>query len=380
MNSSLIYLDYAAATPLDPRVKQVMEPYYSDIYFNPSASYSKAVEAKRALNKYRSNIAQIIGAKTSEVIFCSGGSEANNLAIKGVMSSYSDSNIVVSSIEHDSVLKTSKRYSTKLCPVDPNGIIDLAKLSALIDDDTVIVSIMYVNNEIGSIEPISKISKIIASIRRDRLLRNIQKPIYLHTDACQATNYLDIHTSRLGVDLMTINSGKIYGPKQAGILFVKAGVKIQPLIDGGGQEHGFRSGTENLAAIAGINEAIKIAQENRKEEANRLEILKKEFIESLLNINPNININGSIKHRIANNVHFSIPNKDNEAILFKLDSNGIMAAAGSACSASSQEPSHVLKAIGISDELTRSSIRMTFGRKTTKDQLDKTLNLLSNII
>jgi cysteine desulfurase len=378
-NNPVIYLDYAAATPLDERVESAMKPFYRDLFYNPSANYSLGLETKKTLNAARSKVAIIIGAKSSEVVFTAGGTEANNLAIKGIMANHPKGNILVSAIEHDSVLNPSKNYDYRTINVDNAGTIDIANMISKIDDNTVLVSVMYVNNEIGTIQPIAKVAKAIADIKTNRLEKGSTTPLYLHTDACQASNYLDIHSSRLGVDLMTLNGGKIYGPKQSGVLFIKAGISLSPLIEGGGQEHGLRSGTESISGAAGFAEALDIAQAMRKEESKRLSLLRDYFYDELLRVNPKIILNGSVKNKIANNVHFTIPGADNEEVLFKLDQQGILAAAGSACSASSLEPSHVLGAIGMSDELARSSVRITLGRQSTKKDIDTTILALELI-
>ncbi|HEY4964099.1 MAG TPA: cysteine desulfurase family protein [Candidatus Saccharimonadales bacterium] len=379
-SKSVVYLDYAAATPLDERVEAAMKPFYRDLFYNPSANYSRAIETKQALSSARAKVANIIGAKPSEIIFTAGGTEANNLAIKGLLTRFPDGNILLSAIEHDSVINPANSFHHKSIKVDHTGIIDTNDLLSKIDDKTILVSVMYVNNEIGTIQPIAKIAKVVAEIRIKRLEEGITTPILLHTDACQASNYLDLHISRLGVDMMTINGGKVYGPKQSGVLFIKAGTILKPLIDGGGQEHGLRSGTESLVNAAGFAVALEIAQKMRKDESKRLTELRDYFYQELQRISPEPIINGNVKHKIANNVHFSIPGQDNEALLFKLDQQNILAAAGSACSASSLEPSHVLGAIGLSDELARSSIRMTLGRGTNKRQLRETIKVLSQII
>jgi cysteine desulfurase len=378
-NDTLIYLDYAAATPLDERVEEAMKPYYRDLFYNPSATYTKALETKKALTNARLKVAGILGAKPSEIIFTAGGTEANNLALKGLLSKHPKGNIVLSAIEHDSVIIPANNFDSRIVKVDQTGIIDIKDLITKIDDQTVLVSIMYVNNEIGTIQPIAKIAKVISEIRINRLEKGINTPIYFHTDACQASNYLDIHISRLGIDMMTLNGGKIYGPKQSGILFVKAGTRLNSIIDGGGQEHGLRSGTESVATANGFALALEIAQSSRNEESKRLSVIRDYFYAELKSLSSEIFINGSYKHKVANNVHFTIPGTDNEAVLFSLDKQNILAAAGSACSASSLEPSHVLGAIGMSDDLSRSSIRITLGRQTTKQQVDMAVKVLKKV-
>lgn len=376
-NKSIIYLDYAAATPLDSRVLKAMEPYFTDQFYNPSATYNEARKVRKAIDVARSKVAHYLGAKSSEVIFTAGGSEANNLAIHGIMRQFPDANIVVSGIEHESILAAARRYDCREVAMNPDGTIDLVDLEKKIDDKTVLVSIMYANNEIGTIQPLRDISVIIANKRSARYtLHPHPLPLYLHTDACQAANYLDLNVARLSVDLLTLNGGKIYGPKQSGALFVKGGVEIQPLVDGGGQERGLRNGTENVAGIIGFSTALDIAQTMRRQETKRLQAIQQDFIKLITQAIPAVVANGSLKRRLPNNVHLTFPGKDNERLLIQMDEAGIIAAAGSACSASNEEPSHVLKSIGLSDQDAQASIRFTLGRQTTIEMIRRTIELL----
>jgi cysteine desulfurase len=370
----IIYLDYAAATPVEPAVLKAMEPYFADNFYNPSATYGPARYVQKALLAARSQVAHWLGARSSEIIFTAGGTEANNLAIHGVMRQFPKGNIVVSGIEHESVLAPAQAYDCRVVSVKPDGRLDLDDLRKKIDANTVLVSVMYANNEIGTIQPIREVAKIIAAKRQERGPKG--RPLYLHTDACQAANYLDLHVARLGVDLMTINGGKIYGPKQSGALYVKAGVTLMSLIQGGGQERGLRSGTENVAAAIGLATALELAQSGRREEAVRLQALQKLFFESLEREIPRAVINGSRKYRLPNNVHLTILGHDNERLLIQLDEAGILAAAGSACSASRETPSHVLRALGLSDADARASLRFTMGRDTTKAMIERCAQVL----
>jgi cysteine desulfurase len=378
MDKANIYLDYAAATPLDESVKQAMLPFWQDQFFNPSASYSPAIKVRQAINHARQQVAYWLGAKPTEIIFTAGASEANNLAVAGIMSQYPKANIVISSIEHESVLSPASLYDCRLIKVLEDGRLDLNDLRQKIDNQTVLVSVMQANNEIGTIEPLKQVAEIIESIRRQRGSSGL--PLYLHSDSTQAANYLDLHVARLGVDLMTLNGGKIYGPKQSGLLYLKSSVKLQPLIMGGGQERNLRSGTENVPAIIGFATALDKAQSLRHEEAKRTLQLRDDFISDLTRAIPGITINGSIKQRLPNNIHVSLPNIDNERLLIQLDAHGILAAAGSACSASSNQPSHVLKAIGKSDLEARSSIRFSLGRKTMSSELKHVTQVMAKLI
>jgi cysteine desulfurase len=375
MSKMPIYLDYAAATPLDQMVQKAMQPYFRAAFFNPSANYASAKQVRMALESARTKLAYNLGAKSSEIIFTAGGTEANNLAIHGIMSHFPEANIVVSSLEHESVLMPARQYDHKEVRVLSDGRLDIADLEKKIDENTVLVSVMQANNEIGTIEPIREISQIISRLRKSRT----KLPLYFHTDAAQAANYLDLHVSSLGVDLMTVNGGKIYGPKQIGALYVKAGILLEPQILGGGQERGLRSGTENVAGAIGLATALEIAQNIRQEESIRLKKLQQNFIELLKAELPSAIVNGSLKHRLPNNIHFSLPGHDNERMLIELDEAGIMAAAGSACSASSEEPSHVLRAVGLSTELAQASLRFTMGRQTTDAMINYTILQLKKL-
>jgi cysteine desulfurase len=377
MQRAAIYLDYAAATPVDKRVVAAMLPYFSEKFFNPSAMYSQAADVAKDMAAARANVAHWLGARPSEVIFTAGGSEANNLAIQGVMRRYPGANVVVSAVEHESVLAPASLFSCKIAPVDRGGIVNVAKLAERIDDKTVLVSIMYANNEVGTIQPIREIAQMISAKRAQR---SGKLPLYFHTDAAQAANYLDLHMSRRGVDMLTLNGGKIYGPKQSGALVVRGGVDLQPIIIGGGQERGQRSGTENVAAVIGFTKALELAQQSRHEETHRLQTLQQYFFDHIEQALPQAVINGSRKKRLPNNVHLTIPGADNERLLIQLDEAGIMAAAGSACSASSETSSHVLLAMGLSDQSARSSLRFTMGRATTRRDIDRTVAALKNFI
>jgi cysteine desulfurase len=374
-----IYLDYAAATPLDDRVMKAMAPYFSDVFYNPSAIYEGARVAKNALNEARSDVAKLIGAKPSEIIFTAGGTESANLAIHGVMQTFPAGNLLLSSIEHDAVMKPAKKYNHVVIPVDNFGRVSVSEIEKLCSKDTVLISVMIANNEIGTVQPIKDIANSVQKIRQSRKANQNKLPLYLHVDACQGPLYLDLNVARLGVDLMTLNGGKIYGPKQSGILYIRAGVTISPLIEGGGQEFGYRSGTENVAFAVGFAKALQLADKNRHNRAKNMTELRDYFINELEN-NFSAEITGHRTHRLANNVHVVLPNIDNERVLFALDDMGVDAAAGSACSASSDVSSHVLLAIGKTDAQAKSSLRFSMGKSTTKENLDKTLQLLAKAI
>jgi len=376
MAAQLIYLDHAAATPVDERVLTAMQPFFREQFYNPSATYLPAQHVAQQLKEARGKVAHWLGATSPEIIFTAGGTEANNLAIHGVMQQYPEGNIVVSAIEHESVLAPAHQYDCREVAVLPDGTIDLAALEQAIDDKTVLVSIMYANNEIGTIQPLGEIANVL---KKKRAQRN-DLPLYFHTDACQAANYLDLHVSRLGVDLLTLNGGKIYGPKASGVLYVSSRVQLKPLIRGGGQERNLRSGTENVASSIGLATALEFVQSGRHEEAKRLQSLQQEFIKLVEQQLPNAILNGSRNKRLPNNVHLTFPGQDNERLLIQLEQDGILAAAGSACSASNEEPSHVLRAIGLSDTDAQASLRFSLGQGTAASDVEQTVSTLANLL
>ncbi len=375
-----IYLDYAAATPLDLKVLAAMRPYFNNKFYNPSATYEMARLTRKAIDTARSQTAVILGVRPMEIIFTAGGTESNNLAIHGLMRRYPGKKVIVSSIEHESVLAPAHSYNCVEAAVSQNGIIDLIAFQKLIDSETVLISVMYANNEVGTIQPIQELAAIIRQILADRKRAGNSLPLYFHSDATQAANYLDLHVSRLGLDLMTLNGGKIYGPKQSGLLWLRQGIELEPLLQGGGQERNIRSGTENVPNIVGFSAALEIAQTTKTAEAARLRQLQQLFFKLLSEVIPNGRINGSPIKRLPNNVHITIPGQDNERLLIGLDEAGIMAAAGSACSASQEIPSHILKAMGLSDADARSSLRFTLGRGTTEQAIRYTVDTLARLI
>jgi cysteine desulfurase len=380
MSDISIYLDYAAATPMAPEVVAAMQPFLHDQFYNPSASYQAARQIRQALETARIQVAHWLGARPSEVVFTAGGTEANNLAIHGVMRRYPQANVVVSAIEHDAVLGPARHYDCRQAVVTADGQLDLGALQVLVDDQTVLISVMYANNEIGTIQPLRNVARFVEGVRRSRLANGNQLPLYLHTDACQVSNYLDLHVARLGVDLLTINGGKIYGPKQSGALYLKGGLELTPLIDGGGQERGLRSGTENVAQAVGLATALDLVQTMRHDESYRLQSLQQLFMRQLATEIPTAVVNGSLKHRLPNNIHITLPGYDNERLLIQLDQAGIMAAAGSACSASNDEPSHVLRAIGLSDADAQSSLRFSMGQATKESDIRTLITTLSHLL
>lgn len=375
----MIYLDHAAATPVGGEVLAAMQPYFSDVFYNPSATYLPARQAREDLEAARARVAHWLGVRPTEVIFTAGGTEGNNLAIAGVMARFPNCSVTVSGIEHESVLAPAQQFNCSVALTTEQGRVDVDSLRQNITDATVLVSVMYANNEVGTIQPLRQIGDMLKTIRAQRRAEGNTTPLYLHTDACQAANYLDLHVSRLGVDMMTLNGGKIYGPKQSGVLYIASHVQLQPLILGGGQERGLRSGTENVAGCVGFAAALDQAQHMRHNEVKRLNEVKNSAIHLLSAKIPGAIVNGSLEHRLPNNLHVTLPGFDNERVLVQLEQHGILAAAGSACSASNDEPSHVLRAMGLSDENAQSSLRFTFGRATTLADVEKLVQVLTDI-
>jgi cysteine desulfurase len=369
-------LDYAAATHMDSAVLEAMQPYFTANFYNPSATYLAGRSARQALEAARHQVAQLIGARASEVVFTAGATEANNLAIQGLMRNYPEGDILISAIEHESVLAPTREFKHQEIPVSQQGIVDLAKLEKMIGDKTVLVSVMLVNNELGTIQPLREIAEILNKLSISRQNKGNKFPLYLHTDAAQAPNYLDIHVSRLGVDFMSLNGSKIYGPKQSGTLYVKAAARLRPLISGGGQEFGLRSGTENMAGIAGFAKALEIADTRRRDEVNKIAKLRQSFEELLQKTGLQIVINGANNRRAPHISSVSFAGVDNERLMMELDERGIQCAVGSACSASRKEASHVLSAIGLGEAATHSTLRFSFGRQTTNDDIQKAVHEL----
>src|SRR3989338_3413302 len=372
-----IYLDNAAATPIDKAVKDEMFEFSNFFYGNPSSFNEKGREARDRIEKARAFVAKFIGARPDEVIFTSSGSEANNLAILGSLGSDQPGEAVVMSIEHPSVLEAYKvlrdrGWKISHIKVDENGLISLEDLESKLSARVKSVSVMYANNEIGTIEPIKKISKVISNFRNKKIF-----PL-LHVDACQATEYLGMNVNNLGVDLMTFNGSKIYGPRGIGVLYARRGVKINPQIVGGDQEGGRRAGTENAPAIVGMAKALSLID---RKEGERLSRLRDYFIENIQKVIPGIKINGALgKNRLPNNINISISGLSSEILLLELDKYGIYAGSGSACTARSVEPSHVLRAIGNESKYLEGALRFSLGRGTNKNDLNYVFKILPQIV
>lgn len=373
-------MDYAGATPVSGRVLSAMAPYWQNKFHNPSAIYLSAKSAKKEIEDFRFLVAKIIGVKPAEIIFTAGATEANNLAIHGVMAGYPGAEILTSSIEHDSVLAPAGHYNHRTIPVKSDGIIDLDKLHSLLNDKTILISVMLISNELGTIQPLREVAKAIDTVRDKRRNKGINLPLYLHCDAAQAPGILQINIARLGVDLLSLNGGKIYGPKQSGILYRRGNIELQPLMTGGGQEFGLRPGTENLAAIAGFSVALEETQSKIRTEKLRLEAVRNLFIDGIIKEFPEARINGSNKLQSPHILSVTFAGVDNERLVMELDEAGIECSSGSACSAGSDKPSHTLEAIGLNAAEARSTLRFSFGRHTTLDDIQQTLKVLRRLI
>lgn len=381
----LIYLDYAAATPLDPSVAVLVKVTQEKNYGNASSIYELGMQAKFEIEGARKSIADIISAREGEIVFTAGGTESINLALFGVVrnaiaSGLKKPHLIVSSIEHHAVLESAKALKAEgvelsILKTDRFGFVNPKELAKAIKQNTILVSVIYANNEIGTIEPIAQLAKVIRKANLNRKHR-----ILLHTDACQAAGTQDLNVNKLGVDLMTLNASKIYGPKQIGLLYVRGGVQLKPLIYGGGQERGLRSGTENTAGIVGFAKALEISEKLKKSENKRLVLLQKYLIKEIKKSIPEAILNGPEILRLPNNVNFSFKGVDGEALLLYLDAQGFAVSTGSACASTSLDPSHVLLAIGLSKADAKASVRISLGRTTKKQDLDSLLKVLPGLV
>lgn len=389
-----IYFDYASATPLDPRALLAMQPFFSETFGNPSAIHSEGTAARAALEDARAVLATAFHARPEEVVFTSNGTESNNLAVLGIVRKCEESNVpvsrmhfITSAIEHPSVrdvfaMLEERGASVSYISVTRDGVIDVAALEKALRPETVLVSVMLVNSEIGTIQPIAAIAQAIKTFRRriSKSVDDIQSKTpdipLLHTDASQAALFMELDVAILGVDMMTIDAQKIYGPKGAGALYVRRGTPITPLLLGGKQEHGLRAGTQNVPAIVGFAEALRIAEAEREGEAVRLTALREYCVEELLRRIPNVTVNGSRTARIPNNINISIQGISSELMLLRLDSLGIACAARSACLGGGAEGSYVVAAIDGSRA--DSALRFTLGRDSTKEKIDRLVTVLAS--
>ncbi len=386
MTTRSVYMDHAATTPLDPRVLEAMLPYMKEEYGNPSALYERGRVAKDAVADARETVAKLLNAHADEIVFTASGTESDNLAILGVARAHEarGKHVITSAIEHHAVLGCVEQlakegWRTTMLPVDEFGRVKPADLAAAIAEDTTLISLMLANNEIGTILPIRDCAKVIRDWKKAHGRGPLDAP-FLHTDACQAAGALAIDVMKHGVDLLTINGGKIYGPKGVGALFVRRGIALRPIIYGGGQEKRLRSGTENVAGIVGLATAFQIVQSERETESARLAVLRDRLIAGIQTRIPKVVLNGHPTERLPNNVNVSILDVEGEALLLYLDAVGISAATGSACDSASLDPSHVILAIGRPYEFAHASISFTLGRATTEADVDYVLEQLPPIV
>lgn len=371
-----VYMDYAATTYVKPEVLEEMLPYFTNKFGNPSSFYGISRETKMAVDKARGQVAKALNADMSEIYFTGGGSEADNWAIKGVCSAYKNkgNHIITTKVEHHAVLHTcqyleKQGFEVTYLDVDEEGFVRLEDLKNAITDKTILVSIMFANNEIGTIEPVKEIGKICR-----------ERKILFHTDAVQAVGNVEIDVKDMNIDLLSLAGHKIYGPKGIGALYVRKGVRIHNLIHGGGQERNRRAGTENIAGIVGLGKAIELATENLEEHAKKMTVLRDELIEGLLKI-PYTRLNGPRgDKRLPGNVNVSFEFIEGESILLSLDFEGVCASSGSACTSGSLDPSHVLLAIGLPHEKAHGSLRLTLGDGSTQEDVDYVLEVVPPII
>ncbi|MEK6969297.1 MAG: cysteine desulfurase family protein [Nanoarchaeota archaeon] len=383
-NTQEIYLDHAATTYVREEVKAAMDRYFCEEFGNPGSFHTLGLKAKEAVAEARNTVKQLINAnKPEEIIFTGSGTESINLAIQGIARANKTlgKHIITSKIEHEAVLETCKYlqqhegFEITYLDVDKYGVISPEELKKAIRNDTILISIMYANNEIGTIQSIIELVKIAKEISQKQ-----EHPLIFHTDACQAGGVLDIDVNKLGVDLMTINSSKIYGPKGVGMLYVKSGTKIHPLIHGGGQENRLRSGTENVAGIVGFATALELAQAEKEQENKRLTELRNKLIKTLTEKIPKTFLNGHPTERLPNNVNITFLDVEGESMMLYLNEYGVCASTGSACTSYSLDPSHVILALGLPYEAAHGTLRFTLGKRTTEEDIDKILQVLPGIV
>lgn len=377
-----IYLDYAAATPVDARVFSTMQPYFTEKFYNPSASYLPAKHIREEYEARKAVLANSIGAKSPDLVITAGATESINLAFT-VLRNYQIAHCLILETEHAAVRESAKNLSSDYdeIKVDRSGLIDLGDLKSKIKDNTVLVSVALANNELGTIQPLSDISRILQEVRDQRLKTKNLTPIYLHSDASQAMNLIDLSVARLGVDLLTINAAKVYGPKGIGALYVARGIKLSPITFGGGQEMGLRSGTENVPNLVGFSVASELAKKHLTSSRKHYQALAKTFreiIEQKSKITPLWL--GNPKHQLANFIPVCFDGLDAERLIFKLEDRGIYVSTGAACAASKGQKSHVLSAIGLSDSEIAGSLRITLGKDTILDDIKTAANNLAEVV
>lgn len=372
-----VYLDHSATTPVDPEVASLMMTYYTEKYGNPSSIHSFGQEVRNAVEEARHQVAALIGAKPEEITFTSGGTEADNMAILGVADAYRKKgrHIITSAVEHHAVLDTCEYlakngFELTILPVNAEGIVSVEDLAQAIRPDTILISIMHANNEVGAIQPIADIGKLA-----------MEHKVLFHVDAVQSLGKIPVHVKEMNVDLMTVSSHKIYGPKGVGALYIRKGIRLAPLFHGGGQEKKRRSGTENAPGIIGFGKACELAGQRMAAEAAELKVLRDKLLQGILDQIDYVKVNGPLgDSRLPNNVNVSIRFVEGESLLLSLDMLGIAASSGSACTSGSLDPSHVLLAMGMPHEIAHGSLRFSLGRQNTEEDIDYVLEQLPKIV
>ena len=361
-----IYMDHSATTPVAPEVLEAMLPYFSEKFGNASSLHSFGLEAKEALEESREKVAGLLGAKPEEIIFTSGGTESDNLALKGIArkNQKSGKHIITTRVEHPAILECCRRlekegFEVTYLPVTNEGLVEIATLESAIRSDTILISVMHANNEVGTIQPLEEIGRLAA-----------EKDIYLHTDAVQSVGKIPTDVNKLGVDLLSLSAHKLYGPKGVGALYIRKGTRLESIIQGGGHERGLRSGTENIAGIVGLARAAELGRETMSTETERLTRLRDRLAELVLLKVKESWINGTMKMRLPGNLNFGFKYVEGESLLLFLDSIGINVSTGSACSSHKLEPSHVLLSLGLKPEECHGSLRITLGRSNTMEEVD----------
>lgn len=364
-------MDHAAATPLDERVLSVMLPYFSDKFMNPSSPYAPALMVRREYDAAKQTLAQSIGAKADEIVMTAGATESINLAFGSI-----GGHAITANIEHHAVLAAAQSHEHTIVQSDARGLVGADAISAAIRPDTRLVSIALANNELGTVQPLRDIAAVVRKERERRLANGDTTPIYLHSDASQGAGQLDVHVARLGVDLLTLNAGKVYGPKQVGLLWAASYVRLSPQIVGGGQERGLRSGTENVAGTVGFAKAMELAERHRKSESERLVSLRDAMQKKLTQAFDWAVVSGHEKRRLPSHLHISFPGIDAERLIFALETRGVLVATGSACAANKGTRSHVLTAIGLAPEVADGSLRITLGKLSNEANIMRAADII----
>jgi cysteine desulfurase len=371
-----IYLDHAATTPTNPDVVKAMLPYFTDAFGNPSSIYSYGQEAKGAVEEARTKVAGLIGARSDEIIFTSGGTEADNYALKGIAyaNEHKGNHIITTRIEHHAVMEVCKflegrGFKVTYLPVDGHGLVDPRDVKKAITDKTILISVIHASNEVGTIEPVEEIGRIAR-----------EAGVYLHSDAVQAVGHIPVNVDELNVDLLSISAHKLYGPKGIGALYARKGTRLVSLLHGGEQEKRHRAGTENVPAIVGFGKAVEIARQEMDKEAEQLTHLRDKLIKGLMDKIDHARLNGHPTRRLPNNVNMSFDFVEGESMVLNLDLEGVCASTGSACSSASLEPSHVLVALGLPPEQAHCSLRLTLGRGNTEADVERVLETLPGIV